>query len=41
MISKAVEDTKFCLEKVGEGYQLRRDHTYYYQVSENKVVLST
>ncbi len=34
LISEAMEDTNFCLEKVGEDFRLRRDHTYYYQVNK-------
>ena len=37
LIPEAVEDATFCLEKLsnadGDGYQLRREHSYYYQVS--------
>ncbi len=33
MISDAMNDPKFCLEKEGEGIKLKHDHAYYYQVS--------
>lgn len=31
-ISDATEDTNFCLEKHSDGFRLKDDHVYYYQV---------